>query len=90
MALRFLDRHKKNKYVVPTVLIESVRRLGTHEGGYVNDEVILYLIKHQQTLFALPELLSNVAFFGSFYVKNLKGDLCYLPFREEAYNLYGC
>ena len=73
MALRLLDGHPKNKYVVRAVHINSVRRLGTLEGGYVNDEVISYLIKHQKKPFGLPELPSNVAIFGSFFVEKLKG-----------------
>ena len=64
MALRLLDGHQKNKYVVPAVHINSVRRLGIFEGGYVNDEVITYVIKHQQKLFGLPELPTDVAIFG--------------------------
>ena len=46
-------------------------RLGSFESGYVNDEVVNYLLQHHAKVFGLPEDHEHSVLFHSYFVNKL-------------------
>ena len=70
-CLQALEAHNANKWAVSCVHQESMLRLGSFESGYVNDEVVHYLLRHHSRIFGLPEDHEHAVLFQSYFVNKL-------------------
>ena len=70
-CLQALEAHNANKWVVSCVHQESMLRLGSFKSGYVNDEVVHYLLRHHSRIFGLPEDHEHAVLFHSYFVNKL-------------------
>ena len=71
-CLQALNAHKANKWVVSSVHMESVLRLGSYSSGYINDEVVHYLLQHHTKVFGLPKDHEHSVLFNSSFVDKMK------------------
>ena len=70
-CLQALEAHNANKWVVSCVHQESVQRLGSFKSGYVNNEVVHYLLRHHTKVFGLPEEHEHSVLFHSYFVNKM-------------------